>query len=163
MLDELIVSLSPSIPIKAVHWLTWLLLHRLYTSDETEEIRGISRVTGIDLYLLICLNTVLDVMMGCTSGGVRTKDSTGTSRMLHFRTLDWKMDPLRDLIVQLEFYRDSEPNEILATSITYVDFVGVLTGVRKGLNVSLNFRPVHDTNRNWGFYFNHLLVLLGRR
>ena len=164
LFDELITSISPKIPVKLVHWLAWAFLHRLYTKDETEEIRSIGRVTDIDIYLLVCLNTVLDLLMGCTSGGVRSKSSPDApSKMLHFRTLDWTMDPLRDLIVQLEFYHDSEPDKVVATSITYVGFVGVLTGVRKDLSASLNFRPVHDTKKNLAFYLNHLLVLLGRR
>lgn len=165
MFDELIQGIAPKTPLGLAHWLAWFFLRRLYTAEETEELRGISRVTGIKLYLLICLNTVLDLLMGCTSGGVRTKcggDRTKT-KMLQFRTLDWGMDPLRDLIVQLEFVRGDDPNKVLATSITYVGFVGVLTGVRKGLSASLNFRPVHDTSRNFAFYFNHLLVLLGIR
>lgn len=163
LFDELIQSISPNIPLKPVHWLARLFLRRLYTVEETEELRGISRVTDIDLYLLIALNTVLDLLMGCKSGGVRTTDGNSPTKMLHFRTLDWLMDPLRDLIVQLEFVRDDDPQKVLATSITYVGYVGVLTGVRKGLSASLNFRPVHDTSRNFAFYSNHLLVLLGFR
>lgn len=86
------------------------------------------------------------------------------------------MDPLRELVVQLDFVRENQPGEdgqggkeVLASSITYVGFVGVLTGVRKGLSASLNFRPVHNDSmlsrerRNLAFYVNHLLVLLGRR
>lgn len=161
MFDELVQSLSPKIPLKLVHKLARLFLRKLYTKEETEELRGISRVTDIDMYLLISLNTVLDLLMGCTSGGVRTKDGHGT-KMLHFRTLDWGMDPLRDLIVQLEFRRGEDPT-LLATTVTYVGYVGVLTGVRKGLSASLNFRPVHDTSKNLAFYSNHLLVLLGIR
>ncbi|CAI7571001.1 unnamed protein product [Penicillium viridicatum] len=160
--DDVIHNLSPNIPTKPIHWLARLFLRRLYTDEETAEIRGISRVTGISLYLLICLNVVLDLLMGCTSGGVRMLDGLWT-RMVHFRTLDWGMDPLRDLIVQLEFVRDDAPDKVLATCITYVGFVGVLTGVRKDLSVSLNFRAVHDSRRNVGFYFNYLLVLLGLR
>ena len=61
--------------------------------------------------------------------------------MLHFRTLDWGMDPLRRVICQLDF--TTKPHgPIFASTITYVGFVGVLTGVRQGLSVSLNFRPV---------------------
>ncbi|CAI7666558.1 unnamed protein product [Penicillium palitans] len=160
--DDVIHNLSPNIPTKPIHWLARLFLRRLYTDEETAEIRGISHVTGISLYLLICLNVVLDLLMGCTSGGVRMLDGLWT-RMVHFRTLDWGMDPLRDLIVQLEFVRDDAPDKVLATCITYVGFVGVLTGVRKDLSVSLNFRAVHDSRRNVGFYFNYLLVLLGLR
>ena len=164
MFDDLIKSIAPRIPIRIIHKLAWICLHRLHTREETEELRGISQTTEIDMYLLICLNTVLDLLMGCTSGGVRVKaHSPDSTSMLHFRTLDWGMDPLRDLIVQLEFVRDSDPNKVLATSITYVGFVGILTGVREGLSASLNFRPVHDTTRNFAFYANHLFVLLGLR
>jgi hypothetical protein len=73
------------------------------------------------------------------------------------------MDPLRDLVVQLEFVKDEAADKALATSITYVGFVGILTGVRQDLSVSLNMRAVHDSRRNTAFYFNHLLVLLGVR
>ena len=51
-----------------------------------------------------------------------------------------------------------------ASSITYIGYVGVLTGVRKGLSISLNFRPTHDSSgrfSNLRFYTHHLLVLLG--
>jgi hypothetical protein len=165
--DELVAAaISPKIPMTLVHWLSRMCLRRLYGDEETDELRGISVVTDIDLYLLVCLNTVLDLLMGCTSGGVRTiqsESSKPSTKMLHFRTLDWAMDPLRDLIVQLDFYRDDNEEKVLATSITYVGFVGVLTGVRRDLSVSLNFRPVHDTSKNWMFYANHLLVLLGMR
>ncbi|KAJ5672811.1 beta subunit of N-acylethanolamine-hydrolyzing acid amidase-domain-containing protein [Penicillium longicatenatum] len=162
MFDELIKSISPKIPLQLIHKLAWLCLRKLHSRDETEELRGISRTTDIDMYLLICLNTVLDLLMGCTSGAVRVRSTSGT-KMLHFRTLDWGMDPLRDLIVQLEFVQDTDPEKVIATSITYVGFVGVLTGVRQDLSVSLNFRPVHDTTRNFAFYANHLFVLLGLR
>ncbi|GLI75021.1 hypothetical protein PoHVEF18_003271 [Penicillium ochrochloron] len=162
MFDELVHGISPKIPLKGVHWLARLSMRKLYTVEETDELRGISRATDIDMYLLISLNTVLDLLMGCTSGGVRTKDPSGT-KMLHFRTLDWGMDPLRELIVQLEYVRDDNPDKVLATSITYVGYIGVLTGVRKDLSMSLNFRPVHDESRNLAFYTNHLLVLLGIR
>ncbi|KAJ5620801.1 beta subunit of N-acylethanolamine-hydrolyzing acid amidase-domain-containing protein [Penicillium lagena] len=163
MFDELIEGVSPRIPVNVVHCLARLFLRRLYTAEETAEIQGISLETGIDLYLLICLNVVLDLLMGCTSGGVRCKKATSQTHMLHFRTLDWGMDPLRELIVQFEFIKGDEPQKVLATSITYVGFVGVLTGVKQDLSVSLNFRPVHDPSRNWSFYLNHLFVLLGLR
>ncbi|KAJ5183002.1 beta subunit of N-acylethanolamine-hydrolyzing acid amidase-domain-containing protein [Penicillium capsulatum] len=162
LFDELVISIFPKILLGLIHWLLWLFLCTLYTTDETEEVRGISAVTGIDLYLLVFFNTVVDLLMGCTSGGARVRNFNGSIQMLHFRTLDWAMDPLRDLIVQLEFYRDTEPDKTLATSVTYVGFVGVLTAVRKDLSVSINFRPVHDKKHNFAFYFNHLLVLLGR-
>jgi hypothetical protein len=90
------------------------------------------------MYFLVALNVLLDSFLGCTSGGVLTRpqSSAGSSdrseRMMHFRTLDWGMSPLRNVLVVLEFVRSKskEPEKVLARTITYAGFVGVLTGVR---------------------------------
>ncbi|KLJ12471.1 hypothetical protein EMPG_12498 [Blastomyces silverae] len=167
LFDEVVESILPTVNIRWVKHAARLLLRRLYTHEETEEIKGISQTTDIPLYLLVSLNVLLDLLMGCTSGGARCRDAQNAdSKMLHFRTLDWDMDGLRELIVQLEFVRSPHTEQVLARSITYVGFVGVLTGVRENLSVSLNFRPYHDTSRRFGnvkFYASHLLVLLGIR
>lgn len=158
------------LPPKATTRLARLLLRRLYSNEQTEEIRGISEASGVDIYLLVCLNTLLDLFMGCTSGGARVKKSKARdgrqSRMLHFRTLDWAMDPLREVVVQLNFI--NEPGgPVIARSVTYVGFVGALTAVRPGLSMSLNFRPYHNDSHsrlsNLQFQYHRLLVLLGRR
>ncbi|TPX23886.1 hypothetical protein DIZ76_013229 [Coccidioides immitis] len=167
LFHELIASLHPNISVVWVERAARLFLRRLCTHEETEEIRGISKATGIDMYLLVAFNVLLDLLMGCTSGAALTKEPRDEeAKMLHFRTLDWSMDGLRKLIVQLEFVRSPDVETVLATSVTYVGFVGVLTGVRKGLSLSLNFRPNHNANTAWGnlrFYGSHLLVLFGIR
>jgi hypothetical protein len=148
-----------------------LLLRRVHSREETEELQGISKATGVSMYLLVSFNVLLDLLMGCTSGAVRSAEPSqlqSQAKMLHFRTLDWGMDPLRSVIVQLEFIRSksSTPRAVLASSITYVGFVGVLTGVRKDLSMSLNFRGVHNATTRAGhfqFYLHQLLVLLGMR
>ena len=64
-------------------------------------------------------------------------------------------------------YINSTQGEVIARTVGYVGFVGVLTGVRKGLSISLNFRPYHYASglslENARYYWNTLLVLLGRR
>ncbi|EHY55195.1 hypothetical protein HRR83_005550 [Exophiala dermatitidis] len=148
-----------------------LLLRGVHSPIENAELRGIAEVTGVPMYLLVSFNVILDLLMGCTSGAVRCLEKgqpPSKAKMLHFRTLDWTMDPLRSVIVQLEFVRSesANPSEVLARSITYVGFVGFLTGVRQGLSLSLNFRAVHNASTKRGhfeFYFHHLLVLLGYR
>ena len=110
----------------------------VFSSEETEEIKGISETSGVDLFIVIALNVLLDSLLGCTSGGVLVRGKKGRkgegeeSKMMHFRTLDWGMDGLRNLLVTLEFVRSksSEPEKVIARSITYAGFVGVLTGVR---------------------------------
>jgi beta subunit of N-acylethanolamine-hydrolyzing acid amidase len=154
-----------------IHCIASLLLRRVPSGEDCLELRGISRVTKVPMYLLISFNVILDLLMGCTSGAARSLEkgkSPSHSKLLHFRTLDWGMDPLRQVVVQLEFVRSASttPKKVLARSLTYVGFVGVLTGVRRGLSMSLNFRPQHNAfNRldNVRFYAHNLLVLLGRR
>ena len=145
-----------------------LLLRKLHSKTETEEIRGVSRATGVSMYLLVAFNVLLDLLMGCTSGGVKTQNGpVQPPRMLHFRTLDWGMDPLRAVIVQLDFINSKTSGmQILCSSVTYVGYVGVLTGVRGGLSMSLNFRGIHNAQtlrERMRFRLHHLLVLLGYR
>lgn len=115
----------------------------MYSSEETAELKGISRTSGVSLYTLVALNVLLDSLLGCTSGGVlvkggkkRMRGGQGrgqeNDRMMHFRTLDWEMEGLRSVIVVLEFVRSGSeaPEEVIARTITYAGFVGVLTGVR---------------------------------
>ncbi len=148
-----------------------LMLRGVHSRVETAELRGISKITGIPIYLLVAFNVVLDLLMGCTSGAVKSMEadrSIHQASMLHFRTLDWGMDPLRHIVVHLDFIRSKahKPTAIIASSITYVGYVGVLTGVRPGLSMSLNFRPLHNAatrGEQFRFYLHHLLVLLGLR
>ncbi|EUC41044.1 hypothetical protein COCMIDRAFT_107206 [Bipolaris oryzae ATCC 44560] len=159
------------------HYLGRLLLRRLASNEQTEELRGISEECGVPMYLLVAYNVFLDLLLGCTSGGVLTKkpEQEGEGKggegdeevtMMHFRTLDWSMPVLRDVIVQFD-YINSPQGEVIARIVGYVGFVGILTGVRKGLSVSLNFRPYHNASglslENARYYWNTLLILLGRR
>ena len=165
LFDDVIGEMHPNISVSTLRRLAGVFLRRLHSKEETEELRGISNVTGVEMYLLVAFNTFLDLFMGCTSGGIRVRDRGRDDRMLHFRTLDWGMDPLRKIIVQLDFIREAGGDPI-ATTITYVGFVGCLTGVRKDLSISLNFRPNHSASSrvdNFRFYTHHLLVLLGFR
>lgn len=119
------------------------------------------------IYLLVAYNVLLDLFMGCTSGGalVQASESAGP-RMMHFRTLDWDMPELRNVVVQYDFVERSG-GPVIASTISYVGFVGVLTGVRQNLSASLNFRPYHnDDSSIWAntkFRFHQLAVLLGFR
>ncbi|RFQ89656.1 hypothetical protein CRE09_28995, partial [Escherichia coli] len=52
--------------------LSRLLLRRVNESSQTEELRGIAEESDIPMYLLVAFNVILDLLMGCTSGGVRS-------------------------------------------------------------------------------------------
>ena len=165
LFDEVLEALCPKRSIGLIRRLARIFLRRLHSREETQELVGIHQITGIDLYLLVAFNVLLDIFMGCTSGAARTVDQDGRQKMIHYRTMDWGMDPLRKVIVQLDFI-NYEKGPIIASSVTYAGYVGVLTGVRSGLSLSLNFRPNHDAStryKNFRFYLHHLLVLTGVR
>ena len=175
------------LPRKFIPWVRFLasmLLRRLAVPEEDEEIRGIAASLGIQLYLLVALNTFLDLMMGCTSGAARIRDRSKRTRLAHFRTLDWGMDPLRKLVVHLKYVRG--PSQlVIAETITYVraliylfllqsnnimcsqfGYVGILTGCKPGLSVSLNFRAARRSSGMWEnfrYRIHQILVLLGLR
>ncbi|KAK3896621.1 hypothetical protein C8A05DRAFT_48399 [Staphylotrichum tortipilum] len=146
--------------------LSRVFLRRLYSATETEEIRGISRATGLPLDLLISFNIGLDLLMGCTSGGVLMSASpSAPARMVHFRTLDWDMDELRRLVVELEFV-GVEGGPAVARTVGYFGYVGVLTGVRRGLSLGLNFRAGEAGRGGWGRWrvgWHLWMVMLGWR
>ena len=164
LFDE-ILQLVPYLPARVKTLIAKTMFRYLYDNEENEEIIGISKATGVDLYLLVAFNVVLDMLMGCTSGGARIKTSKGQMKMLHFRTLDWGMDPLRRIVVELDFV-EYKGGPVVATTVTYFGYVGVLTGIRKGLSMSLNFRPTHDSSsksKAIKFRAHQILVLLGLR
>jgi len=122
-----------------IEYLASIFLRRVASAEETAELRGISDASGVPMYFLVALNVLLDSLLGCTSGGVLVKGNKKRQQlegekatMMLFRTLDWGMEELRSVLVVLEFVRSksADPERVIARSITYAGFVGVLTGVR---------------------------------
>lgn len=59
-------------------------------------------------------------------------------RNLHYRTMDWEMDHLRDLTVEVDFVKD---NVLIYKGVTWVGYVGLMTGISsERYSVALNYR-----------------------
>ncbi|KAF8159934.1 beta subunit of N-acylethanolamine-hydrolyzing acid amidase-domain-containing protein [Crassisporium funariophilum] len=138
------------------------LMRRVHSAEETQEIRGISEATSIPVHLLVAYNTFLDIFSGCISGGVQTMSGQAEdTRMLHIRGLDWQMEPLRDMIIRVEYILGGI---VVARTVTYAGYLGVLTGVREGLSISLNYRPrIHTYSSTFMNCFHYLRLLLGQK
>ncbi|KAJ7132228.1 beta subunit of N-acylethanolamine-hydrolyzing acid amidase-domain-containing protein [Mycena epipterygia] len=129
---------------RGLNFLAKHLLRRVHSAEETREIRGIAKLTGVPLHLVVAFNTFLDLFSGCSSGGARVTDA-GNGRengVVHFRGLDWDMNPLRKLTICVDYVRKGR---IVARGVTYAGYIGVLTGVREGLSLSLNYRTRLDS------------------
>jgi len=137
------------------------LLKKVRSSEETREIRGISIASGMPVHLVVAYNTFLDLFSGCMSGGAQVKVPRvprGT-RMVHFRNLDWDMEPLRDMIIRVEYLVGGT---VVARAVTYAGYIGVLTGVREGLSLSMNYRArVRAMSSTYLNRVHHLRILLG--
>ncbi|KAF5002435.1 hypothetical protein FGRMN_447 [Fusarium graminum] len=148
--------------------ITRFALRRVHSTEETAELVEMSKALGIPMHILVAFNVLLDLLLGCTSGGARVLDSDTvgpTTRILRFRTLDWAMHRLRQIIVELDYVRVTG-GPVIATTVTYFGYVGVLTGVRKGLSMSLNFRPYHTRDtvaQRLSFRWHQAMVFLGFR
>ncbi|KAK2024108.1 hypothetical protein LX32DRAFT_570476, partial [Colletotrichum zoysiae] len=171
LFDHVIASLFGRKLAGVIKFASRHALRRVFDEEQTKEIKSIAAVAKIGTHLLMSLNLFLDLMLGCTSGAVLVRPKTGhrdgqdtKDRLMHFRTLEWGMDALRELLVIIEFVdsRKGDIDEVIATSVTYAGFVGCLTGVRYGLSLSLNFRPTHDCTLT-SLTKHQLLVLFGRR
>ncbi|KAK4621638.1 N-acylethanolamine-hydrolyzing acid amidase [Fulvia fulva] len=164
--DEVVGDMASWLPLKGLHRMNRTFLSGVRDGEENRELKGISKATGVDMYLLVCFNVLLDLFMGCSSGGAAISDGNGGSKMVHFRTLDCGMPSLRKIVVQLDFIPETD-GPTIASCITYAGYVGILTGVRKDFSVSLNFRPNRlDKYKFWSdtrYYWHLAMVLLGRR
>lgn len=103
--------------------LTKLLLRRVHSKEETQEICGIAQATGMGLDMVVAYNTFLELFSGCVSGGARVNDAGDigeTEGIVHFRNLDWEMPPLRKLIICVEYVRDERVIARFACSLTPV-------------------------------------------
>ncbi|KAL4255988.1 Acid ceramidase N-terminal domain-containing protein [Pleurotus pulmonarius] len=123
-----------------------MALRRVASREETEEMLGIVEETGIP------------------SGGVRVCDAGldgRTEGVVHFRGLDWEMEQLRALTICIEYVRGGE---VVARSVSYAGYTGVLTGVRQGLSMSLNYRMrILSPSSQFSHRIHQLALLFGLR
>ncbi|QDS76125.1 hypothetical protein FKW77_006855 [Venturia effusa] len=150
---------------RATKRLAKLFLRRSHSREQTEELRGISRASGVEMYLLVAINALADGVVFCTSGGVKV-DDRGENNMFHFRTMEVNNNIIRALVVQFE-YVEKLHGTVVARSIGHVGLVGILTGVRPGLSLSPNARECRcgplARMGNVKYHGNRLAVLLGLR
>ncbi|KAF7317796.1 NAAA-beta domain-containing protein [Mycena kentingensis (nom. inval.)] len=133
------------------------LLRRVHSTEETREMRGIATATSVPMHLVVAFNTFLDLMSGCSSGGARVADAAAGGGVVHFRGLDWEMPALRQLMICVDYVR---AGSVVARAVTYAGYTGVLTGVREGLSISLNYRARIGSPSSVFFHRLHQAALL---
>jgi N-acylethanolamine-hydrolysing acid amidase len=104
-----------------------------------EELKAISARSGVKLGRLVILQLMYEAASCCTSIVVPGPD--GVPR--HIRTMDWGMDLLADLTIEIEFVKGGKT---LYIATTWAGYVGILTGIKpSNFSVSVNFRVTGDS------------------
>lgn len=98
------------------------------------ELKGIAKASGLPLGRVVMLQIAYEAFAACTSIVVDGADG----HPLHIRTMDWEMEALKALTVELDFVR---AGEVVCRASSWAGYVGVLTGLRPGaFSVSVNYR-----------------------
>jgi hypothetical protein len=115
-----------------------------------DDIKAIAQLVGLPVGRAVALQLVYEASALCTSVVV-PKDPLapeGATPPAHIRTMDWEMDFLRPLTVELVYVRSGQPVFI---TTTWAGYAGVLTGMRlcpsapaAAFGVSVNFRSPGD-------------------
>ncbi|CAF1004560.1 unnamed protein product [Adineta ricciae] len=101
-----------------------------------EELKGFSQETGIPLGKLVLIQFVYECFACCTSIVCQDKQ---TKVPIHIRTMDWELDFLKPLTIDVDFQKN---NQTIFKATTWIGYIGILTGMRvhNGYSVSVNFR-----------------------
>ncbi|KAI7763046.1 hypothetical protein LZL87_011189 [Fusarium oxysporum] len=65
LLDELVGKIFG----KLMAAISPLIMRRVHSEEENAELVGISKAIGIPMHILVAFNVLLDLLLGCTSGG----------------------------------------------------------------------------------------------
>lgn len=100
-----------------------------------EELKAIAQYCRIDLGKLVVLQFMYEFYACCTS--IVTNDSSERVP-IHIRTMDWDASFLKELVVELEFYKNGKP---IFISTSWAGYVGIFTGTRlNAYSLSINYR-----------------------
>ena len=98
-----------------------------------DELKSIAKILNVTVEKVILYQLVYEMFAACTSIGCKVNGD-----MIHFRTMDWDMEFLKKLTIELEFKKSGKT---LFRSITWAGYIGVLTAmVPNNYSVSINYR-----------------------
>jgi len=140
---EYIENLVTSILSK--HIFKYLLSYAIYAAIKlnrvkyAEELQSISEIVDIDISHLLIMQIFYELNSCCTSVVVNSKDGYP----YHLRTMDWEMNILKSITINLDVYKDKKK---IYSATTWVGYVGIFTAVNSKWSVSLNYRRTNESS-----------------
>jgi hypothetical protein len=114
----------------ALQGMTWWYKNQILFLPELEYI-----ASQLDLTLteILILQLYYEINSSCTSIVTQVD-----GQWIYARSMDWPLDFLRNVTIELEYVKDGQP---IALVTTWLGYVGVLTGMRyDGYTVGVNWR-----------------------
>lgn len=107
-----------------------------FLSPYGAEMCAMAKMANIRLYKFVAMQYLYEACACCTSIVVH---DANTGLPLHIRTMDWNLNLLKPLTIELEVKRGGRT---LFIATTWAGCVGVFTGMRvnQGYSISLNYR-----------------------
>ena len=96
-----------------------------------EELQSISKLANIPMNKLILCQIIYEIFSACTSVVIRGENN------IHFRTMDWEMDFLKKITIKVRFMKN---NKLLYEAVTWVGYVGIVTGMSRNHSIAVNYR-----------------------
>jgi hypothetical protein len=93
----------------------------------SEELQGIADASGIPVGKISLLQIAYEIFAACTSIVVNMEQPDGHVCPFHIRTMDWEMDMLDALTIEVDFVRRGAT---VFTATTWAGYVGVLVSGR---------------------------------
>jgi hypothetical protein len=101
-----------------------------------EELQSISNISGIPLHKLVLCQICYEMFAACTSVVIKGHNN------IHFRTMDWEMEFLKKITIKVQFMKN---DKYLFEAITWVGYMGIVTGMSKKHSIAVNYRRANGT------------------
>lgn len=116
-----------------------------------EELQGIAEATKLSIGQVALIQVAYEVFAACTSivvdvDGALVGGTAGVKTPFHIRTMDWPMENLEKLTIEVDFVRGGQ---VVYSATTWPGYVGILTGVRPScFSISVNYRRTQRGSEN---------------
>jgi acid ceramidase len=121
---------------------TCKFFHKIGSIMYKKELTSISKQANIPIDKLILIQIIYEMCACCTSVVIPIQTGNDPGYNLHFRTMDWEMDFLRDLTINVEFYKKGR---LLFKGVTWAGYVGIVTGMNESYSIAINYRRSNGT------------------
>lgn len=103
-----------------------------------DELQSVADLLGVSFESVVLSQLCYEMFSACTSI-VFEQDGQN----VHYRTMDWNLDILKDITIELDFQRDGK-TLFIATS--WAGYIGIFTGMKpKCYSIALNYRRSNGT------------------